>query len=239
MTRLFTAKTLLAAFVATFCFATPANASVPLCKTFAGTPIRPGLPESERDFYINVSEHLPVGLTPAMAEAAILKGVKMWEDSVGIKFTYLGRTTKNPSPFGLINRGGVDNVIGFLPRYGIVTQTAIARGQAYYNYSAPNVDERTPYKWDIWLETNFPFSTGSPQSGKMSLETIVAHELGHVLGLDHTTDSTDLMAAAIPFNTYRKPSAVNVAMLKSIYNGDPCRTGAKNQHQLQSDQRGG
>ena len=51
----------------------------------------------------------------------------------------------------------------------------------------------------------FVAATGSPASERVDLLTVVMHELGHVLGFEHT-DSHGLMNAELPLGTRRLPS---------------------------------
>jgi hypothetical protein len=52
----------------------------------------------------------------------------------------------------------------------------------------------------------------APQAGRVDLLTVVAHELGHLLGYGHSDDSQDLMAATLPVGTRRLPGVGAIAV---------------------------
>jgi hypothetical protein len=54
-------------------------------------------------------------------------------------------------------------------------------------------------------DSEFPALPGSAAYGRMDLLTVVAHELGHTLGLDHDDDTASLMAASLPAGVRRLP----------------------------------
>ena len=52
--------------------------------------------------------------------------------------------------------------------------------------------------WNVGLAT--------PVAGQFDLLTVVTHEIGHLLGNDHSTDTHNVMAATLPVGTRRLPS---------------------------------
>ena len=61
--------------------------------------------------------------------------------------------------------------------------------------------DATPYQNEEWLPTSNPnewvAKPGSEAEGKMDLLSVLLHEYGHVLGIEHTADRHDLMASIL------------------------------------------
>lgn len=80
------------------------------------------------------------------------------------------------------------------------------------------------YSADTKLETNYPGVTSKgtitiysiDNLSSAELQMLMRHELGHVLGLEHSKDSTDLMYPTIPYyDSYI--SQANLIEIKSMY----------------------
>ncbi|MDR0578298.1 MAG: matrixin family metalloprotease [Candidatus Accumulibacter sp.] len=69
----------------------------------------------------------------------------------------------------------------------------------------------TPYLNEEWLPTSNPYGwqakPGSDAEGKMDMLSVLLHEYGHVLGLEHTADSHDFMSTTLQPGVRRLPSA--------------------------------
>jgi hypothetical protein len=52
----------------------------------------------------------------------------------------------------------------------------------------------------------------APQAGRVDLLTAVAHEIGHLLGYDHSDHRQDVMSATLPLGTRRLPGSGPMAI---------------------------
>jgi VCBS repeat-containing protein len=57
----------------------------------------------------------------------------------------------------------------------------------------------------------------SPAYGYVDLLTVLSHEIGHVLGLDHSDDPTNVMANELSLGTRRNPTAFDAAIVEWLY----------------------
>ncbi len=68
---------------------------------------------------------------------------------------------------------------------------------------------------DISLNTNVTYNNGSTISGEFYLKSVLIHELGHVLGLAHSSDYSSVMYEAYTGRTALSPQDIND--LDSLY----------------------
>lgn len=82
------------------------------------------------------------------------------------------------------------------------------------------VHRYTPYLNDEYLPTSNPqewiAKPGSDAEGKIDMLTVLLHEYGHALGLEHTADSHDLMATTLQPGVRRLPSAEELDLMAQL-----------------------
>jgi hypothetical protein len=74
---------------------------------------------------------------------------------------------------------------------------------------------------DIIFNMSQPFAAGPVTSGRFDLESVLTHEIGHLLGLDHTDVLSATMFQSTPFavDSQRTLSADDIAGLRATYPG--------------------
>jgi hypothetical protein len=106
----------------------------------------------------------------------------------------------------------VGETLGTGPIAQITLDTTAAGHGWYIDY--------TPYLNDEYLPTSNPLEwiakPGSEAEGKMDLLTVLLHEYGHALGLDHSADSHDLMATTLLPGVRRLPSAEELDLMAQL-----------------------
>ncbi|MBU0621288.1 MAG: matrixin family metalloprotease [Gammaproteobacteria bacterium] len=78
----------------------------------------------------------------------------------------------------------------------------------------------TPGQNEEWLPTSNPnewvAKEGSSAAGKMDMLSVLLHEYGHALGIDHSADSHDYMATTLTAGVRRLPSAEEMALMQQL-----------------------
>jgi hypothetical protein len=73
-------------------------------------------------------------------------------------------------------------------------------------------------EFDIQFSSTLPWSTASVTPGnKFDLQTVMLHELGHAMGLDHSSDGTVMQPFLGPGTQLRTPTADDIAAVQSLY----------------------
>jgi hypothetical protein len=145
---------------------------------------------------------------PAQYHAAIMQAAAQWEYSVGKKlFTVAGidHGPLTPSQDG-------KNVIYWMPTWDATRPTEQARTTIFWQ-------DNQIQEADILVNTqNFSYSTPDLVPNQVDFESLILHELGHSLGLQHDIVSGSVMAAYLASDYERRtPSDFDVTSLKCEY----------------------
>lgn len=132
---------------------------------------------------------------PGIYFGAIRAAVEEWNNSIGREVLRIG---------GWTNKGGAPANDGANIIYWLTTWEA----------ARPNEQARTTVHWagdriyeaDIRINAkDFDYFWGEqPMSGRVDIQSLVLHELGHVLGLAHTEGVPSVMAKTLPNGTVRR-----------------------------------
>ncbi len=143
---------------------------------------------------------------PADAIARTKEGAAAW-DYAGFQFTFGADDCLSGGSYPVSN--GVNQVdTGPLSSNGILAQAT------WYSIGT-DIQE-----CDIRLHDRFNWYTGTglPTSGTYDWQTVAAHEMGHCLGLGHTSDDTAVMYASLSAATAKRtPNSDDIAGRNAIY----------------------
>jgi len=83
--------------------------------------------------------------------------------------------------------------------------------------------DTTPSSNEEFLPTSNPnewvAKPGSEAEGKMDLLSVLLHEYGHAIGIEHSADSHDFMAPTLQPGVRRLPSSEELALMAQLVNG--------------------
>ncbi|WP_374326246.1 tandem-95 repeat protein [Azonexus sp.] len=115
---------------------------------------------------------------------------------------------------------------------GLVIQTADLAGSTLAQTTGTSITldptaagyswfiDYTPYLNNEYLPTSNPnlwvAKEGSEAAGKMDMLSVLLHEYGHALGLEHSADSNDYMAATLQPGVRRMPSSDELALMAKL-----------------------
>ena len=139
------------------------------------------------EYYINPAGST-IGTTATVA--AVRRGFDLWEDDPGsnVDFTYRGLTSRSGT-----NLGDGQNTISWL-----TTNAPYVAQARWISDGRGNTAE-----FDIVVNPFVAWANGAV-SGRFDLGTVIAHEVGHGIGLNHPLPSSELMYGLIG-SGYVKP----------------------------------
>ncbi|MBX3290689.1 MAG: matrixin family metalloprotease [Acidobacteria bacterium] len=153
---------------------------------------------------------------------AVKRSLATWENELGVRFQVVSSDAANVSPTG--NSG--DGI-------SLITAAPTAENLQIFGENAQHLPAMTRIFFDrrgriteadIVLNPIFQFSTDGT-FGTYDLESVLVHEIGHLLGLDHPPISAGVMSSQVARNglygveqlSGRQLSFADVAQLRSIY----------------------
>jgi hypothetical protein len=155
-----------------------------------------------------VSLYVHTSFPPEYMEA-LKAAIEQWTDKLGRPLFKISGTLGGPN---LAKRDGV-SAIYWMTDWEADKSGEQARTTIYWE--GTQIEEA-----DMKLNAkDFQISDASPLTGlQIDAESLMLHELGHVLGLQHNTTQTSVMAATLKYDQVRQvPYPVDVSSLKCEY----------------------
>jgi len=149
----------------------------------------------------------------AAQEASILAGIGTWEVATcsTVDFTFGARSGNSPTT----PNDGVNQIGPVIPASAADTWVGLAR----WSVSLP---DEIVTEWDIQLNVrDHSFSPGATSPGSHDFATVLRHEIGHVLGLDHTPARSEIMYEDVPQGIVKQLGAGDVAGVTLLYPAHP------------------
>jgi len=164
--------------------------------------------------WVDPTIHIKINVNSAQAGAqpiafhdAILRALRTWSIVTDADFTLVdeGATTATSTGYNGLNE------ILFMHKG---ENSQLGQAQIWFT------EEGVILEADIWLNDDYTFSIAeSPAVGETDLESVVLHELGHWVPLDHTADPNAVMYAVLNQSTKRILQEDDLQRLIALY---PC-----------------
>lgn len=152
----------------------PADAYLKFGFLVGGTAVDVRWPAGAVPYFVH--ERDIAGVTAAELSAAIGRAAATWQSApdVNLAFAFQGMTTATPgaldgrNTLGFMDRPDLDRVLGMTSIILDATTGAIVEADVFFN---------TAFPWSV---------AAGGESGRMDIESVALHELGHVIGLGHS-----------------------------------------------------
>ena len=127
--------------------------------------------------------------------------------------TLLANASQSVAGFQDLAGSAVGNTAGEGTNAAITLDTNAA-GHGWYVDPTPlgNTDDYLPTS----DPTVFKAKAGSATEGKMDMLSVLLHEYGHALGLEHSANASDFMAASLQPGVRKLPSAEELALMARL-----------------------
>jgi predicted Zn-dependent protease len=140
----------------------------------------------------------PDANVPEQFIESIKNAAKTWNKAVGFSAFQIGDVSTQTNPPAQDGK----NIIYWLNSWGDKSPDLQATTLLYWNDAG--TDEA-----DMLINAqNFKHST-NPNDDELDTESLVLHELGHILGLGHISLPSSVMAERLPFGTTRRSLSVD------------------------------
>ncbi len=164
----------------------------------------PGTGSAQLSYYIGQS---PNGISQSTFEAAVETALKSWSDVASITFV---QTT----------RAGLNNSLDFTSRS--IDGSGGTLAQAYF----PSDVNRGRIAGDVEFDAAEKWEVGkSLGSAAFDLVLVAAHEIGHALGLDHSSNPSAVLYPSVsPSQSFKGLAPADVSAIRSLYAAAPGST---------------